>query len=272
MKEYLLELELALANPDPFQRRNLAREYLQARILESLQRSGAMVPLAFQGGTALRFLYNLARFSEDLDFALELPSPEYYFRSYLRAIQSDLRAEGYTIQVKVNDQRTVHSAFVRFSGLLYELKLSPNPNETLSVKIEVDTHPPAGAIVETDLVRRYITLRLQHHNLPSLFAGKLHALFNRAYAKGRDLYDLMWYLTSPNPTEPNLILLANALAQTSWAGPIPTPENWRRLIFERLKVLDWRAALTDVRPFLERPAEIDFLTLENFARLLQQEP
>src|SRR5664279_4665007 len=154
MKEYLREL--IRNHPEPGQNRNLVREYLQARILESLQRSGAMIPLAFHGGTALRFLYRIARFSEDLDFALERPTEGYDLRSYLKVIQSNFTAEGYEIQVKVNDQKIVQSAYVRFYGLLYDLKISPQSNEALSVKIEVDTRPPAGAGLETDLVRRYI--------------------------------------------------------------------------------------------------------------------
>ena len=225
MKEYLHQLLQETRNA--VYQRNLAREYLQARILESLQRSGAMIPLAFQGGTALRFLYNIARFSEDLDFSLERPSDKYEFRSYLKAIQSEFQAEGYNVQIKVNDQKTVHSAFVRFYGLPYELKLSTQPNEALSVKIEVDTHPPAGAILETDIVRRHITLNLQHHDRASLMAGKLHAILQRNYAKGRDLYDLVWYLSDPNWPEPNLNLLRNALAQTGWSGTELTGASWR---------------------------------------------
>ena len=255
MKEYLLSL--LERNTNPMQGRNLVREYLQVRILESLQRSGAMIPLAFQGGTALRFLYQLARFSEDLDFSLERPSASYDFRANLKAIQSEFVAEGYNLQIMVNDQKTVHSAFVRFYGLLYELKLSSQPNEALSVKIEVDTNPPAGAILETDLVRRYVTVRLQHHDRASLFAGKLHAFLQRPFTKGRDLYDLMWYLSDPTWPEPNLIYLGNALTQTNWAGPILTKENWRSEVGSRLGSMDWSAALADVRPFLERPDEIE---------------
>jgi predicted nucleotidyltransferase component of viral defense system len=268
MKDFLIDL--TRNNPDPIRARNLVREYLQARILESLQQSGAMIPLAFQGGTALRFLYNIARFSEDLDFALERADGHYDFRAYLKTIQSNFVAEGYTIEIKVNDQKTVHSAFVRFYGLLYELKLSPQSNEAISVKLEVDTRPPAGAVLETDLVRRYITLHLQHHNRASLLGGKLHAILSRGYAKGRDLYDLMWYLSDPTWPEPNLTLLNHALFQTKWPGSLLSPENWRVLIYERLKSLDWKAALSDVRPFLEKPEEIDLLTLENLARLLRQ--
>lgn len=263
-------IDLLRDSPDAIRSRNLAREYLQARILEGLQRSGAMIPLAFQGGTALRFLYNIARFSEDLDFALERPAAGYDFRAYLKEIQSTFSVEGYNLQIKVSDQRTVHSAFVRFYGLLYELKLSSQPNEALSVKIEVDTNPPKGAAMEVDLVRRYLPLRIQHHDRASLLAGKLHAILQREYAKGRDLYDLMWYLSDPTWPEPNLELLENALAQAEWQGPQPTKENWRGLVFDRLNVLDWKAALADVRPFLERPGEIDLLTLENMRRLLHQ--
>ena len=232
MKEYLREL--IRNHPDPVENRNLVREYLQARILESLQRSGAMVPLAFHGGTALRFLFSIARFSEDLDFALERPSANYHFRTYLKDIQSMFTGEGYDAQIKVNDQKTVNSAFVRFPGLLHELNISPHPNETLAVKIEVDTLPPQGAVVETDLVRHFIPLRLQHHDRASLLSGKLHAILQRKYAKGRDLYDLMWYLSDPNWPEPNLILLGNALAQTCWDGLRPDPEIWRGMIYEQI--------------------------------------
>ena len=268
MKTYLLNL--LQDSPDPIRSRNLAREYLQARILEALQRSGAMIPLAFQGGTALRFLYNIARFSEDLDFALERPDASYDFRAYLKEVLSTFTAEGYNVQGKVNDQKTVHSAFIRFYGLPYELKLSQQTTEALSVKIEVDTNPPKGAGLEVDLIRRYIPLRLQHHDKASLLAGKLHAILQRKYAKGRDLYDLMWYLSDPNWPEPNLELLNNALAQSNWQGPRLSSENWRYLVFGRLESLDWSAALADVRPFLERPGEIELLTLENMRRLLQR--
>jgi predicted nucleotidyltransferase component of viral defense system len=268
MKEFIQTL--IRNNLDPVQKRNIVSEYLQARILESMQRSGAMIPLAFHGGTALRFLYRIARFSEDLDFALEHPSANYDFRGYLKDIQSGFSSEGYNLQIKVNDQKTVHTAFVRFYVLLSEFQLSPQPNEALSVKIEVDTNPPAGAGLETDLVRRYVTLRLRHHDRASLLAGKLYAILQREYAKGRDLYDLMWYLSDPDWPEPNLDLLNNALAQTGWKGPNPSPENWRGLIYERLRMLDWKAVVSDVRPFLERPTELDLLNLSNFARLLRQ--
>lgn len=266
MKAYLRSL--IRENPDPVRARNTTREYLQARILETLQRDGAMIPLAFHGGTALRFLYALPRYSEDLDFSLENPAAGYALREYLRAIQDVFKLEGYEVSVRMNDQRTVHSAFIRFNGLLHELGLSAQSSEVLAVKIEIDTNPPGGACLEVTLVRRHVTLRLQHHDRATLLAGKLHAILQRPWIKGRDLYDLMWYLTDPGWPEPNHPLLQNALRQTGWKGDLPTTDNWRLLVYQRLAEVDVTQAAADVRPFLDSAHEADLLTLANFKRLL----
>lgn len=143
-----------------------------------------MIPLAFHGGTTLRFLYEVARYSEDLDFALERQSEVYDFRRYLHAIERDLSAEGYNLMLKFNDQKVVHSAFVRFTGLLPELGLSPHLSEILAIKIEVDTRPPSRATLATTIINRHVQLHLQHHDPASLLAGKLHALLQRPYVEG----------------------------------------------------------------------------------------
>jgi hypothetical protein len=266
MKEYLISL--LSSSPDPLQARNQSREYLQALILQSLQRAGAMVPLAFHGGTALRFLYNSQRYSEDLDFSLEGNAKAYDFRSYLQSIRHDLEAQGYAVALKVSDQKTVQNAFVRFPGLPFELGLSPHKDEVLAVKIEVDTRPPPGAGLETTLIRRHVLLNLQHHDRASLLAGKLHALLQRPYLKGRDLYDLTWYLSAPDWPAPNLTLLNNALAQTGWSGPPLTQETWRETLHTHLMVIPWKQALSDVEPFLSSQQENSLLTRENLDRLL----
>ena len=269
MKEYLATLTAAA--PTPAEGRNVAREYLQARILGELQRAGAFIPLAFRGGTALRFLYATARYSEDLDFALERPDAGYDFRAYLRAIQRALGAEGYTVEIKLNDRKVVHSAFVRFPGLPWELSLSPHRDERLAVKLEVDTRPPAGAVLDTTVVRRHVILQLQHHDRASLLAGKLHAVLQRPYLKGRDLYDLLWYLSDPSWPAPNLTLLNAALAQTGWLGQVLTGETWRPAVWARVRDADWARAVDDVRPFLEPPADPAALTPTNLMRLLRME-
>ena len=266
MKEYLASL--VKQSTTPLEGRNLVREYLQARILASLQKSGAMIPLAFHGGTALRFLFSHGRFSEDLDFALEGNREHFNFRNYLKAIRLDLSPEGYQTEIKANDQRTVHSAYIRFPGLLYETGLSPMRSEVLAVKIEVDTNPPKGAGLTTTLVRRHVLLQLHHHDKSSLLSGKLHAVLQRSYPKGRDIYDLLWYLSDPTWPEPNLHLLNNALAQTNWNGGLLTEENWKNHILHRLQGLNWPTIVEDVRPFIEPGFDLTLLNLGNFEKIL----
>lgn len=185
MKDYLADL--VRNSPSTDQGRNVVREYLQARILGALQRVGAMIPLAFHGGTSLRFLFSNARYSEDMDFALERDPGRYDFHDYLQAVESELTAEEYSPKFKISDKKVVNSAFIRFPGLLYELDLSPHRTETFAVKLEVDTNPPKGAVLTTSIVRRHVTLHLQHHDRASLLAGKLHAILQRSYVKGRCL-------------------------------------------------------------------------------------
>ena len=269
MKEYLATL--IQSSSSPVEARNLAREYLQALILQSLQHVGAMNTLAFHGGTALRFLFSLPRYSEDLDFALERKGTSYDIRSYLQAIRKDLEMQGYNVAFKINDQKTVHSAFVRFARLLFDLKLSPHQDEVLAVKIEVDTNPPAGATVTTSLIRRHVLLNLQHHDRASLLAGKLHAILQRPHLKGRDLYDLIWYLSDREWPAPNLELLNNALKQTGWSGKILTAENWRETVRSRIESISWEQTLGDVQPFLASQRDIELMKKENALRLLQQD-
>jgi predicted nucleotidyltransferase component of viral defense system len=266
MKDYLATLVRDSRNQ--IAARNQVREYLQARILGSLQRSGAMIPLAFHGGTALRFLYSLPRSSEDLDFALERPSELYDLQAYLINIQRQFEAEGYRLRIQASDRKTVHTAFVRFPGLLYELDLSGQPEEALAIRLEVDSQPPEGSVLTTSVVRRHVTLRLQHHDRASLLAGKLHAILQRPFEKGRDVYDLLWYLSDPAWPEPNLILLNNALVQTGWSEATITDSNWRSMLKERLQGANFKALRQDVLPFLEDPGEVDLLTMEDLNRVL----
>ncbi len=268
MKDYLRQL--LKRQPNDLLRRNLVREYLQARILQCLQESGAFLGWAFLGGTALRFLYGIPRYSEDLDFSLMAQPAPVAFRDALLDIRKRLEAEAYTVELKVNDRKTVNSAFVRFPGLLHELGLSPRAAEVLAVKLELDTNPPAGAVVATTIIRRFVTLNLPHYDQASLLAGKLHAILSRPYTKGRDLYDLVWFLSDPAWPAPNWALLNAALAQTGWPGPELSAANWVEVLTGRLEAVNWRWALQDVRPFLEREAELALLTRENCLRVLGQ--
>lgn len=247
----------------------VAREYLQARILQMLQEAGSFQNWAFVGGTSLRFLYSIPRFSEDLDFSVIDTSNPANFREALNRIKSGFENEAYQVNLTIKDEKTVASAFVKFPGLLRELGLSPHASQALSVKVELDLNPPQGAKYETTLVRRHVVLNILHHDKPSLFAGKLHALMTRRYTKGRDLYDLIWYLTDKALPEPNLKLLNAALKQTEWNGPVLTKNNWRDYLAKKLSSINWKTAKDDALPFLEHEADANLITQENVLGLLK---
>ncbi len=266
MKDHALQLarEAGLAHG-----RNVMREYLQARVLETLQRLGATGPLAFCGGTALRFLFRLPRYSEDLDFALEGDRDAYDIEGWQTEVARQFRREGYEVEAALRDRGAVHAAWLRFPGLLYEARLAPHPTQKLAIKMEVDTNPPAGAVTETRTIRRHVSLRLRHHDRASLLAGKLHAILCRPYAKGRDVYDLAWYLADPEWPAPNFALLDAALRRSCASrGLQPTAKAWRDDAARRLETVAWEQVVKDVLPFLEEGRTI--VTRDEILALLRQ--
>ncbi len=243
------------------------REYLQAEILFALQNRNAFLRMAFIGGTALRFLHRIARYSEDLDFSA-IGKKSFDPGLLWKGVAADLRDAGYKISAHPRKKAGVSGIFFRFEGILAEAGLSPHKQEKLAVRVEVDIRPPAGATYETTLVRRHFMLSLRHHDLPSLFAGKCHALLQRRYAKGRDIYDLAWYLTQPD-LAPNLALLANALRQTGRQSSPPTATDWRTILAHRVESLDWKNITKDLTHFLENPREAASIQKESILRLLR---
>jgi predicted nucleotidyltransferase component of viral defense system len=252
----------------PEAQRALVREYLQMRLLQSLQNAGAMIPLAFHGGTALRLLYQLPRYSEDLDFALARQSDQYDFRKYLTIIQRDLTAETYDLEIKISEHNIVHSAFIRFRGLFHRLGISPHETEVMAIKLEIDTNPPTHAGLHTTLVQHHVTVNLQHHDRASLLAGKLHAILQREYVKGRDWYDIYWYLSQPKWPTPNLEMLNSALMQSGWEKGAVTAENWREHVSARLVQLEWQRVVEDVQRFLINQEELSGFKAETIQTLL----
>ena len=266
MKEYLHEICRSVASP--LFARNKAREYLQALILESMQKSGAMTSCAFHGGTALRFLYALPRFSEDLDFTLERAHTHFDLNSVLRQIKTELTRNGFEVTLKAQMNRAMQSAFIQFPGLLYELNLSNHAGESLAIKIEIDTRPPAGAVLETTLIRRYLPLHLQHHDPATLLAGKINAILTRGFSKGRDWYDLLWYLSNPDWPEPNLVLLENALQQKAGETIPFALTGWREAIWQIAEKLNFDLLRADLSPFMEDERDLQLLCRDVFKKLL----
>jgi predicted nucleotidyltransferase component of viral defense system len=246
----------------------IMREYLQARILEGLQREGAFQCIVFHGGTSLRFLYNIPRYSEHLDFALDFHPERYDFSRYIEGILKRFRAENYAVDKRMKENQTVvNKAMIRFRGLLYEMGLSPHDNHVFMIKVEVDTNPPPNAGCESTIIQRYVTdLHLLHHDRASLLAGKLQAVLNRMYIKGRDWYDLWWYLSQPDWPQPNFDYMNSGMRQAGADFPEFNAGNWKPIVLEKAKMLDWAVVNRDVQPFIINGEQ---QTQFNKARLLE---
>lgn len=253
MKDHLLTLAQGVSEEGRCL--NLVREYLQAHALRSIQLADGFASLAFQGGTALRFIHGLRRYSEDLDFALERPERGYNFASLMDRMERDFVSAGYTVEVTSKTDKPVHRGSLRFPGLLHECGLSDLRAQKLAIRVEVDSVPPQGATLETRLVTRHFPVMFLVHDLSSCMAGKVLAILVRGHTKGRDLYDLGWYLTNPEQPKPNIVLLQNGLRQTEWKGQVPDKETWGELLLSHLNTIDWSEAEADARPFLEDPAD-----------------
>lgn len=268
MKEYLKQL--VQEKPNSLLKKSVAREYLQARVLQALQDHGVFLNWAFLGGTALRFLYNIPRYSEDLDFSLIDPDKDCGFEEILRKIKFLFESENYGISIKISPTKTVMSAFLKFPGLLNELGISPHKDEVLSIKFEVDTNPPKGAEMSTTIIRHFVTVNINHYDKASLLAGKLHAVLSRQYTKGRDLYDLVWYLSDRTWPAPNYLLLNAALKQTGWEGGPVDKNNLKDILAGRMRELQWGKVKDDLLPFLERMQDIEMVSCENCLKLISE--
>jgi predicted nucleotidyltransferase component of viral defense system len=268
MKDHLLELVSAKESRNA--KLNIMREYLQAYILRILYEKKFLRHAAFVRGTALRFLYDLPRFSQDIDFSLlkGKKGGRFSLPVLMDKAEQELSLAGYDVSMVRKESGAVSWAMVKFRKIMLEAGLSTRPEENLSIKVEIDTNPPEGAHTEPHIVSRYFLLSFMTYDLASLFAGKIHALLSRKYTKGRDFFDLGWYLSKWKNLVPNVKFLANALRQTGWKGEYPEEENWKDFLYEVVKETDWKIVKKDVENFLENPGDLDVLNKENLLLLL----
>jgi predicted nucleotidyltransferase component of viral defense system len=258
----LLKQELAgVASVDADLRLHRVREFLQILSLKIIYDAGHFENLGFAGGTALRILYGLRRFSEDLDFSLVLKK-DYSFTRLTADLKRGFELNGFHAEMEPKEDKTVHSSFIKFQGLLKELGLSALKDQKLSIKFEIDTNPPQGGHLTRTLVNKTFVFTVNHFDISSLYATKLHACFFRKYTKGRDFYDFLWYLGKK--TEPNFVLLNNAIQQTQGYDPKLVPANFKAFLMEGLGRVDFLAAKKDVERFLEDKKELELFRAEIF--------
>jgi len=239
------------------QRLNGAREYLQRLLLQALDQEGLRKQLAFTNGTALHLIFGTQRFSEDLDFSLIEPK-SYTTKPISDALERRLRQSGLRPEIwNYKDEKTIASFSIRFADLLHPLGLSPNKTQKLSIKFEVDKRPPLGGEVEETLIQNPFLFLSTHYTLPSLFATKLHAILFRRYIKGRDYYDLLFYLGKK--VRPSLKLFQNAVKQTHPDQLFPSLRQVYEALQKKIGSIDDPVMRRDVEPFLLNPEESRFI-------------
>lgn len=236
---------------------NKLREMLQILCLKILQDKGCFSNISFVGGTALRILYNLKRFSEDLDFSV-IERKEYDFLAIISILKHNFNLFGLDMEADYSKEiKTVQSSMLKFPGLLKTLGMSELKDRKLSIKIEIDSNPPAGWKIENTVVNNIYILNITHFDIPSLYATKIYACFFRKYVKGRDFYDLLWYLGKK--VKPNYVLLNNAIEQTQGKSPALNDENIKGFLLNKIKNIEFKAIRKDVERFIEDKNELKLL-------------
>jgi predicted nucleotidyltransferase component of viral defense system len=241
------------------------REIIQEVALLGLWRAKFFEHAAFYGGTALRILYGLDRFSEDLDFSLLAPSDDFNLGRYTASLEEELLAFGFNVRVDLVDKAVksaVQSAFLKGntrSELLVietgeEIAARIPAGQALKIKLEVDPAPPPGFSPHPRYLLQPIPFAVRCYMLPDLFAGKMHALLFRRWknrVKGRDWYDFVWY--AANHPQLNLAHLEQRMRQTGhWKGTASLSASaFSELLNEAIDRLEVVQASRDVAPFVK---------------------
>ena len=247
--------------------RNATYEVMQQVVLSGLYRGGFFKEAAFYGGTCLRIFHNLGRYSEDMDFSLLEKNPDFHFEESFPAIIEEAKLLGREITITKKDKKNfskVESAFLKDNTDMYNLSFQTEKN--LKIKIEVDKEPPVGFNTEQKLLMLPFSFQTRCMTLPSLYAGKLHALIFRSWKnriKGRDWYDFEWYVRHKVPLDfKHLQVRAkefNALELTK--------ESFLEKLRERLTTADIAMVKQDVEPFIIDKRELDIWSNEYFLQL-----
>lgn len=277
-----LETMLARYRPESFaDYENALKEIVQELALLGLWRSKFYEHASFYGGTALRIFHRLPRFSEDMDFSLLSPEENFDLVPHLVAIQTELTAFGFDFEVerKLKSKRTaIESAFIKGETQVNLLTIGTPESirrrlpklQRVKIKLEVDIDPPPRALHEVETLLVPIPFQVRLFTPSCLFAGKLHAVLCRAWkgrVKGRDFYDLVWYLGREIPV--NLPHLQARMEQTGhWASGQLTLETLRERLSKRFTEIDFEAAKADVRPFIRDAEELTLWDRGFFDNLL----
>ncbi len=265
-------------------KKNAIKEIVQEVVLCGLSRGGFFKEAAFYGGTALRIFYGLDRFSEDLDFSLVSQNPEFDLTKYFSYIENETKSLGLNFIVKEKPKSfnsNVKSAFLKGNTKEHILTFYEESNDTniinkdelISIKFEVDINPPMGATFETKFSLLPSPYQVRLYDMPSLFAGKIHACLCRNWktrVKGRDFYDYVFFLAMG--AKVNLVNLKAKLVQSKFIAEDYdlTIENLKTLLNERFSNMDFAQAKEDVLPFVRDKSKLDLWSKEFFIEITKK--
>lgn len=262
------------------EKKNALKEIVQEVALCGLSRAGFFKNVAFYGGTALRIFYGLDRFSEDLDFSLIEPNENFELQKYFSSLEKELSSLGmhFSVEEKVKTHDSaIKSAFLKGNTKehilsIYGTDLNINSNEVIKIKFEIDTNPPPLATFENKYRLLPSPYQVKLYDMPSLFAGKLHAVICRSWGnriKGRDLYDYVFYLA--NNAAVNLPHLRARLEDTGILTKNDTFElnELQTMLKERFTTIDFEQAKQDVLPFVADKSKLELWSKEFFIDITQ---
>lgn len=258
------------------------REIMQEITLAGLSRTDFFEKAAFYGGTALRIFYGLDRYSEDLDFSLLKPDSDFSIEPYFKAVLDEFNSLGLTVSIKEKKktkQTAIDSTFLKAESIWQEIVLEDiiketgvRSNKTLKIKIEVDRQPPLNFKTEEKLLLHPFSFYVKCLTKSSLFSGKMHALLFRKWknrVKGRDWYDLEWYVKKGIPLDVNHFL-TRAKDTNDWQEDNISTEQIIELLDMKIKSVSFSRIKEDVVRFIKNDDVLSIWSPEYFKNLIEK--
>ncbi len=257
------------------------REIMQEIALAGLSRGAFFEKAAFYGGTALRIFHGLDRFSEDLDFSLLEVNPRFTLDPFFPAMKAEFDALGFNISIREKKKTpvsSIDSAFLKPDTVWRELVLEGtipqnglDQKPSVTIKLEVDREPPLGFETEDKLLIKPVSFYVKCFTLPYLFAGKMHALLFRKWkenVKGRDWYDMEWYIKKGIPLD-----LSHFVLRARNSGDLKedtiTEKRFHDLLTQKIRTVNMDRVKADIRRFIANPSSLDIWSQNYFLDLVK---
>ena len=250
---------------------NALHEVMQQIALAGLYRGGFFDHAAFYGGTCLRIFHQLLRFSEDMDFSLLQPNKEFMLEDYFQPIINEFTALGREVVINKKEkknQSNIESAFLKDDTAIYNLQF--RTERSVKIKLELDINPPLGFSTESKLLLLPYSFMTRCYTMPSLYAGKMHALLFRKWntrVKGRDWYDFEWYVRNNIRLDFSHFCERTRQFESQDLEQI-SPESFKKLLKEKITNTNMDMVKADVKPFLKDPGQLDIWSTDYFSQLI----